>query len=282
MFHMQTFCKAAHFYTSRLRLVLLYKYHFSFNGCLLNIAYSLCIIYTTCFQCFNISCGEGLALSKSNISSKEKNVELLQTQIMFNFIVHTIGNLKMTSLPAVRTIVNMWQILKTTFRRWKKVHCLAHKERLASTTIYLWEKIFWQDFSRVAWVRRRRARGWQRGRSPWWPPEWGRPLWSVSARDAKHVRECAWESWENLQIVFWILHLIWKALKQPNLVIWVELRHIARGCCIVAPPVEHVMRLGTYGLSSQKETKVTKLACRIGQWRFVCFRALSSEKCWNF
>ena len=56
-----------------------------------------------------------------------------------------------------------------------------------------------------------------------------------------------------------------KALKQPNLVIWVELRYIARGCCIVAPPVEHVMRLGTYGLSSQKETKVTKLACRIGQ-----------------
>ena len=50
--HMQTFCKVANVYTSRLRLVLkLYKYNFSFTGCLLNIAYSLCIIYTTCFQC---------------------------------------------------------------------------------------------------------------------------------------------------------------------------------------------------------------------------------------
>ena len=49
---MQTFCKVANFYTSRLRLILkLCKNHFSFTGYLLNIAYSLCIIYTTCFQC---------------------------------------------------------------------------------------------------------------------------------------------------------------------------------------------------------------------------------------
>ena len=42
IFHKQTFCKVANFYTSRLRLVLkLCKNLFSFTGYLLNIAYSL-------------------------------------------------------------------------------------------------------------------------------------------------------------------------------------------------------------------------------------------------
>ena len=150
----------------------------------------------------------------------------------------------------------------------KKVHYLAPKTQA-------WLSIFGRQFSDrncfiIASIRKRREEDWRRGRSPWWPPEWGKPLWSASARDAKHVRECAWDSWENLQIIFRILHSIWEALKQPNLVIWVELRHIARGCCIVAPPVEHVMRLDTFGLSSQKETQVTKRACRIGQWSDLC------------
>ena len=47
---------------------------------------------------------------------------------MFNIIVHTIENLKMTSLPAVRNIVNIHVAgFKKYFQAMKKVHCLAHK-----------------------------------------------------------------------------------------------------------------------------------------------------------
>ena len=54
-------------------------------------------------------------------------MELLQKQIMFNIIVHTIENLKMTSLPAVRNIVNMHVAgFKKYYQAMKKVHCLAH------------------------------------------------------------------------------------------------------------------------------------------------------------
>ena len=57
---------------------------------------------------------------------------------MFNIIVQMIKNLNMTSLPAVRNIVNMHVAgFKKYYQAMKKVHCLAHKERLASTTIYL-------------------------------------------------------------------------------------------------------------------------------------------------